>query len=129
MSYITLFLSYWWWHYTLALFDLVRNYFNFVGWLKNFFSLGLLVRTIFAPWRRMGEKYGSIFDAEQFFGALIVNTLMRLVGSVIKSAIIVFGLLVIFLSVFIFLATLILWLAAPIIIIFLFIFGIGLIIS
>lgn len=129
MGYATLFLSYLWWHYTSALADLVRNYFNFVGFLKNFFSLGLLTKTLFAPWRRMGEKYGSILDFGNFFGSLIVNTLMRLVGLVIKSIIIIFGLAVIFLSVFVFIAIFVFWLAAPLLIIFLFVFSLGLLFS
>lgn len=129
MGYLTLGLDYLWWHYTGALSDLFRNYFNFTGFLANFFSLGQLFKTLLAPWRRLGEKYGSILDGGQFFTALVVNTLMRAVGLVIKTALIVFSLLAIFLSSLIFLAVLIFWLAAPVITISLFVFGLGLILS
>lgn len=113
-----------WWHYTTAIADLVRNYLNFVRFLKNFFSIDHLTRNLFSPWRRLGEEYPEGgFNLEAFFSALIVNTLMRLVGFVIRLIFIVVGLIAIFFSLVVFLVVLTAWLGMPAILIFLIVFS------
>jgi len=120
---------YFWWHYTLAIEDLVANYFNLAGWLANFFSLNNLTKNIFAPWRRLGEQYPDHFSFGDFFSALIVNTLMRIVGLIIRLIVIVIGLVAMIASLFLFVGALAAWLILPIVVVALFILGFCLIVA
>lgn len=124
-----LLINYGWWHYTSALEDLVLNYINIFRFIANFFSLQHLTKNLFAPWRRLGEEYPSIVNFEGFFSALIVNTMMRLVGFCIRAVLIVAGLAIVCSSFFIFLLILCLWLALPFVAAFLIILGWRLIIA
>ncbi len=113
-----------WWHYTTAIVDLVRNYFNLAAFLRNFFSLNHLTKNLFTPWRRLGEEYpNGHFDIAAFFSALVVNTLMRVVGFIIRLVMIVFGLVVLVLSLLAFFVVLVVWLFIPAILVFLLIFS------
>jgi len=121
MRLIPVLVHYFWWHYTEAIADLGRNYFNVLVFLKDFFSLGHLTRNLFAPWRRMAEEYPHKFDLGAFFSVLIVNSLMRLVGFLIRVVSIVAGLIAVMASVPVFVVVLAGWLALPFIVVFLFV--------
>lgn len=120
---------YFWWHYTLAIEDLVTNYFNLAGWLANFFSLNNLTKNIFAPWKRLGEQYPEHFNFGDFFSALIVNTLMRIVGLAIRLVVIVMGLVAMIMSLFLFVGALAAWLVLPVAVVALFILGVKLLMA
>lgn len=123
MRLIPMLIHYVWWHYTTAIADLVRNYFNLVTWLKNFFSLNHLTRNLFAPWKRLGEEYPGRFDIQVFLTALVVNTLMRLVGFIIRLFLLEIGLMAVMASVLVFVVVLFVWLTMPVILIFLLVFS------
>lgn len=80
------------WHYTRALSDLFQNCKHFLVFTFSFFSIEQLLKTLFSPWRRLGQTYSGGFDIEDFFGSVIVNTLMRLLGFFIRLIVIVVGL-------------------------------------
>jgi len=58
----------------------------------SFFSIEALFNTLFAPWKRLGQTYSGGFDIEDFFGSIIINTLMRLLGFSIRFIVILLGL-------------------------------------
>lgn len=111
----SLFIAYVKWHYGQGLRELFDVSGNFLWFVSNFFSFKLLLKTLFAPWRRLGETYGGGLDLEAFASSLIVNGLMRAVGFVTKTVVLLVGLvtylLVIVFSLFIF----IIWAFAPLI--------------
>lgn len=86
--------SYLGWHYTLAFLDLFQIYRNFLWFIYHFFSLPVLGRTLLAPWRRLGEDYPSHLDLGGTLATLFINSLMRLVGFLIRSAVLIFGSLI-----------------------------------
>lgn len=112
------------WHYTEALADWWRIVGNFIWFFFHMFSVGLLLRTLFSPFKRMEEKRkkGSL-EFEDWGGAIIVNLLMRLIGFLVRSIIIVVGLVFILFTIIIGLATFILWLILPALVAFLLVFG------
>ncbi len=71
----------------------------------------------------MQESYGRI---EDFFGNLIVNTLMRLVGAVIRLIFIIMGVVSVLLCAVLGLAVLAFWLVLPFLLIYTFLQGINL---
>jgi hypothetical protein len=107
------------WHYKDSLKAFWGNVSNFLGFLVHFFSIALLFRTIFTPWRRMSESYTSGFDPGNFFSTLLVNGILRILGFIIRAFVLVVGLFLIVLfsvvSAFLF----ILWFAAPLVGVFL----------
>jgi len=111
------FLTYLKWHYGRGIRELFKVCGNFLWFVSNFFSFKLLFKTLFAPWKRLGEHYGSIFNFEEFASVFIVNSLMRLVGFCTKIVVIVFGFGVYILVLILSFLAFIFWLLAPILLI------------
>lgn len=103
------------------LFSVWNNYMMFA---TNFFSVKLLLKTFFAPWRRYKWNYPKGLDIAEFFNTFISNAFSRFLGAMMRTVLIIVGIL---LQVFVAMAGLIIfvgWLFVPFIIIagFLFIF-------
>ena len=81
------------WHYLRGFRELIYLCRNFLQFIVHLFSIPLLLKTLFHPWRRMGEAYKKGLDPEAIISALIVNMIMRAVGFISRLAIISVGLL------------------------------------
>jgi len=79
------------WHYSRALLDVKNIIYNFLFFLYHFFSISLILSTFFQPWRRVEDGYGK--PGEGFFETFIFNTMMRIVGMVMRTFIIATGVL------------------------------------
>ena len=106
------------WHYTVALADFARAVSNFFWFLWNFFSIELLARSFFVPWKRLGEAQGS------FIARAIVGTAMRAIGVIARLALFALFALSFVIAFFLSVLALVVWLALPLIIIFLLFIGI-----
>lgn len=105
------------WHYGQGLKELIGVAQNFLWFIRHFFSFRLLISTLFTPWKRLGENYSGNFNLEAFASALIVNTLMRIVGFVTRSIILIVGFSsYLFVSIFS-IAIFVIWFLAPAILI------------
>ncbi|MEK7650321.1 MAG: hypothetical protein AAB364_00370 [Patescibacteria group bacterium] len=118
--------EYLWWHYTLAWRDLVVIWGNYLWFIYHFFSISVLARTLLAPWKRLGEVYPARFNLGATLATFFINSLMRLVGAVIRIIMLVFGGLVYLLVILLGSVTLILWLVLPLIIILALVLGLAL---
>lgn len=112
------------WHYTTAIISYFKIWSNFLWFVNDFFSIQILIRTLFAPWQRIRENYnaGSL-DVQGFFESLVANILMRIVGAIVRLITIIIG--IIFLLI-VFTAGLLgffIWLLLPFLILFVFIFS------
>jgi hypothetical protein len=90
--YIRLIPHYLLWHYTAGLHDYARVAKRFLSAVTSIFSLKLLFRTFFQPFERLGEHYHG-GGPSAYFEIFIVNTLMRMVGMLVRSCVIVIGLI------------------------------------
>jgi len=88
------------------LFSVWRSYLLFG---LNYFSIDLLLKTLFSPWRRYNWVYPKGFDIKEFFNTLVSNTFSRILGAICRMVLIIIGALA---QIFIFL-----WLSIPFIII------------
>ena len=106
-------LHYLYWHYLLAWRDAWRLYGDVLWFVARFFSIIPSIKTWLSPWRRLGETYSGGLDPAAWFSAVIVNLLMRLVGAVARTALIVVGVLVWLLTLITGPAVGLIWLVLP----------------
>lgn len=115
------------WHYSVALVRFTAIYRDIVFFMSDFFSLSVLLKSFFAPWRRLSEPYPEDkFNISEILAVFVVNSLMRLVGIIMRSIIIIAGLMVLFLVIIFYPILLVLWLALPLLIVILLAAGIRL---
>ncbi|PIR71502.1 MAG: hypothetical protein COX89_01410 [Candidatus Nealsonbacteria bacterium CG_4_10_14_0_2_um_filter_37_10] len=96
---------------------------NFLKFGLNYFSLPLLLRTFFSPWRRYTWAYPRGFDVGKYFEVFISNLISRILGAVLRIFLIIIGVLA---EVFIIFAGAILffgWIVLPILLITGLVFG------
>ncbi len=124
MKFFLIFPIYLGWHYTTAFRDMKRLAKNFSWFFFHFFSVELLLKTLFSPFRRLsGQEAGG--KKENIFSRILVNLLMRLVGFFLRSTMIVLGLIFVILVNVLFVLVLIGWFFLPVIIPFLFLLGLS----
>lgn len=83
--------EYFLWHYTTALRLCLNVATNFVWFTYHFFSMPVLFRTLFSPWHKIHEKYRAGFHPASLAETFVINTIMRLVGFVVRTAVLIFG--------------------------------------
>jgi hypothetical protein len=101
------------------LFGVWNNYFMFA---TNLFSVTLLLKTFFSPWRRYNWTYPKAFDIKEFFNTLISNIFSRILGAIVRTFLIILGII---LQIFVAVVGMIVflgWLFSPFIIVFGFLF-------
>ena len=113
MNIVRIFIYYWLWHYSRAILDIFSIWNNFFHFIFNYFSIPLLLRTLFYPWKKIHEEYGGSINVSRFFGTVFINLVMRLVGFIIRSATIIVGLICIVIAFFVGLLALAIWLLLP----------------
>jgi hypothetical protein len=118
MAFLAFLPQYFIWHYSTALVDFARTASNFFWCIWHYFSIEILARSFFVPWKRLNEAQNG------FIARVIVGISMRAIGilarlAVFAAASVSFVLLSI-VSVFAF----VLWLILPLIVVLLFIVGI-----
>lgn len=107
------------WHYSKGMRELFRNWMDFLWFLTEFFSLGILVKTLFSPWERMGEGYASGFHPSEIMQTFLVNTLMRIVGFCIRIIVLSIGFVFLVVSLIVGSIIMICWFLFPFIVFFL----------
>lgn len=82
------------WHYTTGIVDLLYIWRNFLWAVGHMFSVKDVLLTLFSPFKRLQEQTPSpLKNLEGFLSSLVVNILMRIVGLVIRSALLILAFL------------------------------------
>lgn len=79
--------DYLFWHYVFAPRKLLRIAANFFIFFYYYFSAGLLVRTLFAPWKRQAIKRERALSLSNLLQVLSYNLISRTIGAVVRSAV------------------------------------------
>ena len=87
----SIFIAYVKWHYGRGLRELFGVAGNFLWFVTNFFSFKLLLKTLFSPWKRLGENYEGGFNLGAFASTFIVNGLMRTFGFITRLLVLLVG--------------------------------------
>src|SRR3989338_1873872 len=107
------------WHFYEMPQFLLLMWKNYIWFGANFFSIPLLLKTFFSPWRRYAWRYPKGFDPGEFFSTLISNVFSRLVGAIVRSFLVIVGIIV---QIFILVAggvVFLLWILIPLILVLL----------
>lgn len=108
-----IFFQYWEWYYLNRPKVVLKVWRNFLWFGNNFFSIPLLLRTLFSPWHRYYVSYGRGFDIKVWLEAFSSNLIFRTLGAVVRIIIIILGILF---EIFVFIIGLIIflgWLILP----------------
>ncbi len=92
MNFLLIIPNYLSWHYSRGLSDYFKVWKNLTWFLWNFFSIQVLLKTFFLPFKRLQENYAGNLDVESFLNSIIITTLMRIVGMFARGFIIICGL-------------------------------------
>lgn len=119
----TLFFRYLKWHFVDAPGDILKGWGNILWFNLHFFSVPLLLRTYFAPWRRITWSYGKGFDIGRYLNVFFSNLISRILGAFMRTFLIAAGLVGELFFLAIGFAVFLLWLALPALIVFAFFYG------
>lgn len=119
-----LFLSYLRWHYLDATRDILKGWGNILWFILNYFSVLLLLRTLFSPWRGIQWRKRKGFYPGDMLFTLMSNLISRILGAIVRSFLIVAGLLGEAVFFVLGASLLIFWLFLPFLIFIGFIYGI-----
>lgn len=112
-----IFITWFFWQFVETPKFLLQVWGNYFMFAADYFSLPLLLKTFFAPWRRYRWNYPKSFDLTEFFNTLISNVFSRILGALMRIILIVAGIclqiFIAFAGLFIF----VFWLLIPFIII------------
>lgn len=95
---------------------------NYILFASNYFSLPILIKSFFAPWRRYRWNYPNIIQVGEFLSTLISNFFSRLIGALMRVFLIIAGVVFQIFVIFAGLAVFLLWLLLPLIVIIVLIF-------
>lgn len=77
------------WHYSDALVAYIRILKNFWWFVVAYFSMPLLLKTLFVPYKRMTEH--TVGTVSSWLEASVMNTLSRLVGFLVRLCLLITG--------------------------------------
>ena len=81
------------WHFYEAPREILAGWRNFILFGFNYFSLPVLIRTLFSHWHRYRYEYGTQFNLGRWFEAFTFNLMSRGIGAVLRVFLIFFGVL------------------------------------
>ena len=114
------------WHFVEQPKAILRAWYNFLKFCLNYFSLPLLIKTLFSPWRKYKSSKGRRFDLKVYLNAVAFNAISRGIGAIMRSILIIIGITA---EIFIFFAGIIIfvgWLILPALLVIGFFYGIKL---
>jgi len=86
---------------------------NYILFALNYFSLPVLLKSFFAPWRRYRWNYPKGFDVGEFLSTLISNVFSRFLGALMRIVLIIVGILFQVFAIFAGLIVFLLWVLIP----------------
>jgi hypothetical protein len=105
------------WHFIEVpafLFSVWKNYLSFGLY---FFSVPLLIATLFSPWKRYKWSYPNSFDIGGYVSTFISNIFSRIIGAICRIPIIVAGIIGQIILFFAGLIAIVFWVLTPFIMI------------
>lgn len=73
---------------------IIKGWKNLLKFNLEYFSVLLLLRTLFSPWRRYRWSYGRGFDFRRYLEVAVSNAISRGLGAILRIFLIIIGLAV-----------------------------------
>jgi len=103
------------WHYSKGLRFYINRWFAYFDWVNHYFSVPLLIKTFFAPWKRLVVTDKSPgFNLGKFIEKVTFNIISRGIGAIVRFSLFWVGLVLIVLIYLLGIAGLVIWLIFPI---------------
>ncbi len=99
--------------------EILKAWRNFLIFNLNYFSIPVLLRTLFAYWRKYSWEYPRGFDLAKYLEVALSNFISRILGAIMRVILICLGVAVEIFIIFSGFVLLLLWLILPALIIFL----------
>jgi hypothetical protein len=116
------------WHYSQAFRDVSSFWMNIAWFVTHFFSMPLLLRTLFSPWKRVRTEHTK-YGLEDLAETILFNIMSRVVGAFIRVVLLVVGFVTLVLVFAGYISFLILWVFLPVVVLFSTVVGITLILT
>lgn len=113
------------WYYSRALIDVLSVWVNFMWFITHFFSMPLLGKTLFSPWKRMTDD-SKARTIESFFETLVMNIMSRIFGAIVRLTLITVGIGALCLGAIALCIVLIVWIFSPFLLVLSLFYGISL---
>jgi len=89
------------WHFLEVPREILKGSKNILKFNLNYFSILLLLRTFFSPWKKYRWFYPRGFSVPKYFEVFVSNSMSRIIGMILRVFLIIIGVLT---EVFIFFA-------------------------
>lgn len=101
------------WYFSSAFLNIFNVWKNFMWFILHFFSIPLLLKTLFSPWKRMTDtdRHRTI---EEFFSGVIMNLMSRVFGAFVRLSIVTVGVIALTLGIFCLCLILLTWVFLPV---------------
>ena len=104
------------WHYTVQMREVYLKWKNVLLFTVNYFSVDLLLRTYFSPWRKYKWSYGKGFSFQRYFEVAISNLFSRVVGAIVRTFVIVVGMFSVLFVLLLGIPVILFWVLVPLLI-------------
>ncbi|MBU2592664.1 MAG: AAA family ATPase [Patescibacteria group bacterium] len=101
------------WHYTKGLNFFLNRWLFVLTWVNHYFSIGLLIKSLFAPWKRLIIEESDSPGLKGFFDRFTFNLISRAIGAVVRLAVVLAASLILVLTVIAGFLLFLIWLIFP----------------
>ncbi len=119
--------KFWGWYYFGAIRSLIKIWHNFIIFVREYYSIPLLLKTLVSPWKRDITRRPRGLDIKKLLEVLAFNLISRGLGFIIRLFTIIIGLICLISVIVLGFLALIIWLILPLVLAFLIIIGLTLI--
>lgn len=124
MAIVSIVRDYLLWHYSAAYADIGGICWNFVWTVNHMFSVPAVLKSLFAPFKRLQEERVNILQRpSDFFGNLFVNIIMRIVGFFVRTTLLAIACILFLIVIGVGVLAFLLWTILPALVIYLFMSG------
>jgi hypothetical protein len=106
------------WHFIEMPKNILKSWKDIFRFYLNYFSIPLLLKTLFAPWRHNLSSYPKGFDLGEYFEIFISNLISRTIGAILRFFLILIGFFVEILIILAGIIILFIWFVLPFCLIF-----------
>ena len=118
-----IFVQYLEWHFFNIAREILEAWRNCLRFNLNHWSVPLLLKTWFSPWRRYRYSYGKGFSFTKYFEVFSFNMTSRVIGAIMRTFLIAAGFVMEALVFCLGLLAFLVWLVLPVLLIFGFVYG------